>query len=85
MKFSNSRGGVDPPDRCLQFTAPRHRAPVISDRFLEHDSEVSGLRRPPQSPGLSPTQQFWVVVEILIMTRCRHVNMEQNGMVPAPC
>lgn len=47
-----------PSSQSLHFQGnrPRHRAPVVSDWFLEHDGEVGLVRRPPQSPGPSPTQ-----------------------------
>ncbi|KAM8844829.1 rho GTPase-activating protein 23 isoform 3-T3 [Spinachia spinachia] len=61
-----------------QDNVPCHRAPIISDWFLEHDSEFSGLKWPPQSPDLLLTKHLWDVEEREI--RCMDVqptNLQQ--------
>ncbi len=46
-----------------QDNAPCHKAQIISDWFLEHDNEFTLLKKPPQSPDISPIEHLWDVVE----------------------
>ncbi len=39
---------------------------IISDWFLEHVSEFTLLKWPPQSPDLNPIEHLWDVVELEI-------------------
>ncbi len=43
--------------------AQSHKAQIISNCFLEHDSEFTLLKWPPQSPDLNPIELIWDVVE----------------------
>ncbi len=82
-----------------QDNAPRHKAQIISDWFLEHDNEFTLLKWPPQSPDLNPIEHLCDVEEREIRIKdvqpikyaatawCYHVNMDQNlwRMFPTPC
>ncbi len=46
-----------------QDNAPRHKAQIISDWFLEHDNEFTLLKWPPELPDLNPIEHLWDVVE----------------------
>lgn len=51
-------------DGCLQQDiVTRHGAQIISNCFLEHDSELTVLKWPPESPDLSPIENLLDVVE----------------------
>ncbi len=67
-----------------QDNAPRYKAQIISDWFLEHDNEFTLLKWPPQSPDLNPTEHLWDVVEREIRIMFFQI---QNlwGMFPTLC
>ncbi len=78
-----------------QDNASCHKAKIISDWFLEHDTEFTLLKWPPQSPDLNPIEHIWDVVEreICIMD-VQPTNLQQlrdaimpvwTKMFPAPC
>ncbi len=46
-----------------QDNAPCHKAQIISDWFLEHDTEFTLLKWPPRSSDLNPVEHLWDVVE----------------------
>ena len=46
-----------------QDNTPRHKAQIISNWFLEHDSEFAVLQWPPESPDFNPTEHCWDVIE----------------------
>ncbi len=46
-----------------QDNAPRNKAQIISDWFLEHDNDFTLLKWFPQSPDLNPIEHIWDVVE----------------------
>ncbi len=56
---------VFPSSDCYfqQDNAPCHKAQIISDWFLEHDSEFTLLKWPPQSPDLNPIEDLCDEVE----------------------
>ncbi|KAK1788019.1 hypothetical protein P4O66_016492, partial [Electrophorus voltai] len=53
-----SSGGYIQQDNALC-----HKAQIISNRFLEHDSELILLKWAPQSPDLNATEDLCDVVE----------------------
>ncbi len=82
-----------------QDNAPRHKAQITSDWFLEHDNEFTLLKWPPQSPDLNRMSTFgmwwigrfvsWMCSRQIFSNRVMlyNVNMDQNlwGMFPTPC
>lgn len=46
-----------------QDNMPFHKIRIISNWFIEHDSEVTVLKWPPQSSDFNPITHIWVVVE----------------------
>ncbi len=77
-----------------QDNAPRHKAQIISDWFLEHDNEFTLFKWPPQSPDLNP-KHIWNVVEREIhFMDVQPTNLQQlrdaimsiwTKMFPKPC
>ncbi len=77
-----------------QDNAPRHKAQIISDWFLEHDNEFTLFKCPPQSPDLNP-KHIWDVVEWEIhFMDVQLTNLQQlrdaimsiwTKMFPKPC
>ncbi len=61
-----------------QDNAPCHKAQIISDWLLEHDSEFTLLKWSPQSPDLNPMEHLWDVMkrEIRIMN-AQPTNLQQ--------
>ncbi len=78
-----------------QDNAPRHKAQIISDWFLEHDNEFTLLtvtrsqsnRAPLGCGGTGDSHHGCAADKSAATAWCYHVNMDQNlwGMFPTPC
>ncbi len=55
-----------------------HKAQIISNWFLERDSEFTVLQWPPQSPDLNAIEHFWDVVKLEIrIMNVQPTNLQQ--------
>lgn len=54
---------------------------IISNWFLEHESEFTVLKCPPQSPHLNPAAHLWDVVKRASWMLSRHVQMYKNTLI----